>query len=102
MLDYTDTFFNPTATDNSIRLVIAISLAYAVIGCICDLFDVEGVFLNLEMENVMYIKCPPGMVELGFMTQEEFDTTCVELKMAIYGNVDTVLIRIRVFTVFLV
>ena len=80
----------------------AIALAYAEIGWICDLFDVEAAFLNSEMENVMYIKWPPGMVELGFMTQEEFNTTCAELKMAMYGNVDAALLWIRTLTAFLV
>ena len=49
----------------------------------------ESAFLNANLDDKeVYIEWPEGMVELGFMTQEEFDNTCARLGTSMYGNVD--------------
>ena len=42
------------------------------------------------------------MVELGFLTPEERDSTCVKLRRSMYGNVDAALRWLREFKKFLV
>ena len=54
------------------------------------------------MENAIYIKWCLIMVELGFMTGEELDTTFAELKVVMYEIVDVILRWIRTLTLFLV
>ena len=44
---------------------------------------------------------PEGIVELGFMTQEEADSTCAMLNMAMYGQVDAALLWLRTFGSYL-
>jgi len=34
---------------------------------------------------------PEGIMELGFISLEEFEATCAELQKVMYDNVDTVL-----------
>ncbi len=50
----------------------------------------------------MHIKWPEGMVELGFLTQEEYKSTCVQLRRSVYGNVDVALQWQRDFSQYLV
>ena len=38
-----------------------------------------------------------GIIELGFLTPEERDSTCVRLERSMYGNVDTALHWLREF-----
>ena len=38
------------------------------------------------------------MVELGFMTQDEYDKSCIELQGGMYGNVDAALLYFIRFT----
>ena len=44
------------------------------------------------MKTKTYLQSPPGLVELGFMTQEKYDASCIELQGRMYGNVDAVLL----------
>ena len=59
---------------------------------VCELVDIEAAFLEGRLKTKAYLQLPPGLVELGFMSQEEFDTTCIELKGGMYGNVDAALL----------
>jgi len=38
------------------------------------------------------------MVELGFMSEEDFNTSCIELKGGMYGNKDAALLYFVRFT----
>ena len=42
------------------------------------------------------------MVELGFLTPEERDSTCVKLPRSMYGNVDAALMWLWEFKKFLI
>ena len=50
----------------------------------------------------MYVQWPKGIVELGFLTEAQKDSTCVQLRRSMYGNVDAALRWLREFTNFLV
>ena len=41
--------------------------------------DVEAAFLEGKLTNSMYIELPPGLVELGFIDEEDANNTCIEL-----------------------
>ena len=58
----------------------------------CELVDIEAAFLEGSLKQKTYIDLPPGLVQLGFMTQEEYDSTCIELQGGMYGNVDAALL----------
>ena len=44
------------------------------------------------MKSKCYIKLPPGIVELGFMSKEQYEELCIELQGGMYGNVDAALL----------
>ena len=52
------------------------------------MFDVEAAFLNSKLSQPIYIEWPQGMVELGFITQEEKENTVACCPMAMYVNVE--------------
>ena len=62
----------------------------------------EVAFLETYFDNKRYIQWPEGNVELGFLTPEERDSTCVRLERSMYGNVDAALHWLREFKKFLV
>ena len=62
--------------------------------------DVEAAFLEGKLKTSTYIDLPKGMVELGFLTKEEFDEYCIELLGGMYGNVDAALLYFIRFTKF--
>ena len=59
---------------------------------IFNLVDVEAVFLEWKLKTKLYINLPKVMVELGFMSQEEYDNTCTKLTEGMYGWVDASLL----------
>ena len=69
---------------------------------VCETFDVEAAFLEPYLDIEMYIDWPDGIVELGFISEEQKRTTCVQLRRSMYGNVDAALRWQRDFTEFLV
>ena len=79
-VDYMERF-SPVATDTSTRMIIDFTLYYDWLGYnwICEAFDVEAAFLESYMDTLMFIEWPEGMVELGFLTKEQYKSTCVEL-----------------------
>ena len=87
-IDYNEKF-SPVAQPSSVRIVIAMVLYYFW-GC--ELVDIEAAFLEGRLKTKAYLDLPPGLVELGFMTQEEFDSSCIELQGGMYGNVDAALL----------
>ena len=95
-IDYSEKF-SPVAQATTVRVVLTFVLWYRW-GC--ELVDIEAAFLEGRLLTPAYIELPPGMVELGFMTQEEFDNTCIELQGGMYGNVDAALLYFIRFTEF--
>ena len=100
-VDFTEKF-SPVATDTSTRIIIGLVLYYSHAGWVCEAFDVEAAFLEPYMDIEMYVQWPEGIVELGFLTEEQRDSTCVQLRKSMYGNVDAALRWLREFTNFLV
>lgn len=49
----------------------------------------------------MFIDLPAGLIELGFITQEEADLYCIQLMNSMYGNVDAALRWILLKTEYL-
>ena len=54
------------------------------------LIDIEAAFLNAEFESdkPIYAEWPEGIVELGFITEEERKENCIHLVLPMYGGVD--------------
>jgi len=89
-VDYHESF-SPVATTSSIRMGIGIVLYYQEDRCVREVIDIEAAFLEGDIDVPMFIEWPEGMVEMGFMTLEEFQETCAELQKGMYGNVDAAL-----------
>ena len=70
-------------------------------GWVCEIIDVEAAFLESKVETECYVEWPDGIVDLGFMTQDEADSTCAMLNMAMYGQVDAALLWLRTFGSYL-
>jgi hypothetical protein len=49
------------------------------------------------MEKTMYIEWPAGMVQMGFITEEEKEEYCIEQLKSMYGNSDAALIYFKLF-----
>ena len=87
-IDYEEKF-SPVAQASTVRLVIALVLYYY---WECDLVDIKAVFLEGRLKTKAYIELPPGLMELGFMTQQEYGSSFIKLQGRMYSNVDTVLL----------
>ena len=91
------------ANDTSTRVLIGMTLYFLdKYDWVCETFDVEAAFLEPCLDVEMYIKCPEGTEELGFIPEEQKNNTYVKLRRSIYGNVDAALRWQRDFTEFLV
>ena len=66
------------------------------------MFDVEAAFLNEELEAQCFIEWPQGMEEFGFITNKEKLEYCIELKKAMYGNIDSPLRWMKTFSGYLI
>ena len=86
-VDFTERF-SPVATDQSLRIQIAINLKYRNDGWITLSCDVEAAFLESDMETEMFIEPHPAMVTCGFMTEAQRQQTATQLIKSMYGNVD--------------
>ena len=75
-IDYTEKF-SPVMTDATVKIIISLYLwhltNYPEEDWVLVLIDYESAFLNADVEKDIYIEYPKGMVELGYMTQEEVD-----------------------------
>jgi len=87
-VDYLESF-SPVARDCSVRIAFGLALH---LGWNIDMIDVEAAFLNGELKTRMFLEWPEGLVELGFLTDEEARTTCIDLQKSMYGNVDAALL----------
>ena len=95
-VDYTESF-SPVATATSFRVGLALTLFYEDKDWTCELVDVEAAFLEGKLKKPVYIELPKGMIELGFISQEEFDNACAELTGGMYGCVDAALLYFERF-----
>ena len=86
-VDFTERF-SPVATDEALRLQIAINLKFYHKGWITRSCDVEAAFLESDMDTDMYIEPHPAMVACGFMTENQRKQTAIKLLKSMYGNVD--------------
>jgi hypothetical protein len=70
--------------------MIATTLHRQQEGWTIEMVDIEAAFLNAELEGdrPVYAEWPEGIVELGFITEEERRTTCIKLKRPMYGGID--------------
>jgi Reverse transcriptase (RNA-dependent DNA polymerase) len=94
--------FAPVASDTSIRVIIAMFLYYhhrpKKSNWDLEMFDVEAAFLNAELDKQVFIEWPQGMLELGFITEEDKVNKCIELTKAMYGNIDLSLRWMKAFS----
>jgi hypothetical protein len=44
-----------------------------------DMINIEAAFLEGDIDKPCYIEWPVGILELGFITKEEFDECCIQL-----------------------
>jgi Reverse transcriptase (RNA-dependent DNA polymerase) len=103
-LDYTESF-SPVASDTAIRVFIGIFLYYQK-HCPkekwkLEMFDVEAAFLNADLDMKCLLEWQEGMQEFGFITGTEKQKYCIELKKAMYGNIDSPLRWMKTFTGYL-
>ena len=96
-IDYTRAF-SPTTTDSSVKVVLVYTL---YMGWILELLDVEAAFLNAELDNLLYVKWPESMLEIGYLTKHEFNTTCAECANAMYGTTNAPGACFKTFKTFL-
>jgi hypothetical protein len=89
-VDYTESFA-PVATDTTIRLLLAIALYETEEDWTVECLDIEAAFLEGDIDEPIYIEFPDGMDDLGFVTTEEMQSNCIELRKSMYGNVDAAL-----------
>ena len=76
------------ATDESLKTQIAINLKNYKKGLRTQSCDIEAVFLESEMDNIMYIEPHSDMVDCGFLTERQHKMLYFLLKKSMYGNVD--------------
>ena len=100
-IDYTEKF-SPVMTDATVRIFIAIYLHLKKYKpeekwCLWHI-DYESAFLNADLLREVFVDWPEGLVELGLMTQEEFNETCARLGTSMYGNVDAALLWFNMLT----
>jgi hypothetical protein len=50
---------------------------------VLERFDIGAAFLNAELEKPMDVEWPEGIMELGFLTQNELKKYCIKLDWAI-------------------
>ena len=93
-VDYSEKF-SPVAQPSTVKTVLAMVLW---LFWKCELVDIEAAFLEGRLKQKAYIDLPEGLVELGFMTQDEYDKSCIELQGGMYGNVDAALLYFVRFT----
>ena len=83
-------FFLPVATDTTVRTTVAVAMYRQGEGWIMEMIDIEAAFLNADFEvgRLNFAEWSEGMVELGFITEEERKKFCINLTRPMYGRVD--------------
>jgi hypothetical protein len=51
--------------------------------------DFKAAFLNVDLDMKCFIEWPEGIQEFGFINGAEKQQYCIELKKAMYGNIDS-------------
>ena len=100
-VEFTESF-STFASDTSTRILIGLTLYYEDYGWIVELCDIEVAFLYPNTEVDMYIEWPEGILYLGIITKEFLEEYCILLVMSMYGNVDAVLLWLRLLAEYLV
>ena len=95
-VDFTESYA-PVAADSSVRTVIGTSLYYIgheleLLGIdaewVLEMYDVAAAFLNADRgPTPLYMEMPHCMVDLGFVTEEEWRQYCIQLLATIYGEI---------------
>jgi hypothetical protein len=87
--DYIESF-SPVATDMSVSAGIAIYLFYADghdgSKYEMELINIEAAFFEGKMDKATYIKWPTGMLELGFITHQEYEECSILLLKSYKGH----------------
>jgi Reverse transcriptase (RNA-dependent DNA polymerase). len=81
-VDYTESF-SPVANDVTIRIAMVITLSKK--GWRIDVVDIEAAFLNADLDEVIYVEWPEGVLELGYVTEEITKKYCIRSRKAMYG-----------------
>jgi hypothetical protein len=81
---YTE-LFSPVAMDMTMHSTIAVALYQEEEGwCTgqlkCSTFEAAFLKADLDSKNPVYVEWPKGMVELGFITEEEWKEYYILLK----------------------
>jgi Reverse transcriptase (RNA-dependent DNA polymerase). len=50
-----------------------------------DVVDIEASFLNADLDEVIYVEWPEGVLELGYVTEEITKKYCIRSRKAMYG-----------------
>jgi hypothetical protein len=95
-IDY-ELSFSPVAKETSTHVVFGIYLHEAdhldeEKRFHLEVIDIEAAFLEGEAKTRNFLEFPDGLKELGFVTEEESKTHCIEQLKSMYGNVDAALI----------
>ena len=99
-VDFTESF-SPVATDTSIRTGLILVCDKQEEDWTCEVIDVEAAFLEGKIESPTFIEWPDGMVEFGFITEEERELYCIQLTKSMYGNVNAALIWFKTYENYL-
>jgi hypothetical protein len=83
--DYKESF-SPVASDTSIRIGFCIYLSYD--DFVAEMIDITAAFLEGTIRVPTFIDWPDGMVELGFVSEDDVQNNCIQLLKSMYGNVD--------------
>ena len=87
-IDYTLSH-SPVASDTSVRMVLLIVLFKWKDKWVAELIDVEAAFLEAGLDEEVYLEWPYGMVEFGYITEEERKEYVILLDRAMYGLVQS-------------
>ena len=89
-VDYTKKF-SPVTKEATTKLIIAFTLSRQNKEQKCYVIDIEVAFLEGQINIPMLIKWLPGMVSLGYITEQMKKLQCIRLKGIIYGNINAAL-----------
>jgi hypothetical protein len=87
--------FSHVGNDTLARIVIGLTLFNN--EWTIEVVDVEAAFLEGDMEKTVCVEWPAGMVQMGFIAEEEKEEHCVEQLKSMHGNSDAALICFKLF-----
>ena len=99
-VDYHGETFSPVCSQTATRMSIALTLYHQhdEEPWTIELYDVQAAFLETSIFEPLYIKWPDGMVEMGFITEQEKEESCILLVHGMYGNKDSALLYNKEFS----